>query len=172
MHQLIHDIIVTQYGNNLNALKNILNKAKTHAETNKFDPNKFMDTKLAPDMMNFTKQIQILSDNAKGAVARLAAAEIPSFSDDEKTFDELIERVNKTINFISKFKADDFKNYQDQKVSFFWKPNQYLKGHDYLVSFAIPNFYFHLTTAYSLLRSGGVQIGKGDFLGEVNWKSN
>jgi len=170
MHTLVFDLISTQYIGSLTALKVCLLKAKAHAEANKFDPNKFLDMKLAPDMFGFTKQIQIASDNAKGAVSRLSGKEAPKFEDNEKTFDEVLARLDKTIDYLSQFKADDFKNFQNQKVSFPWYPGKFLSGHDYLVGFALPNFYFHTTTTYNLLRGAGVQIGKGDFLGNLNWQ--
>jgi hypothetical protein len=169
-YELVFEMISKQYVSSLVALKACLLKAKTHAETNKFDSNKFLDMKLAPDMFNFTKQIQMVSDNAKGAVSRLSGKEAPRFEDNEKTFEELLTRIDKTINFISDFKSEDFKDYQNQKVSFPWYPGKYLSGHDYLVGFALPNFYFHTTTAYNLLRGAGVQVGKGDFLGNLNWQ--
>ncbi|PIP93783.1 MAG: hypothetical protein COW00_07820 [Bdellovibrio sp. CG12_big_fil_rev_8_21_14_0_65_39_13] len=169
MENLVHEIIVTSYIRNLKAMKTILAKAKAHADTNKFEVNRFMDMKLAPDMFNFTKQIQIATDNAKGAVARLAAVEAPVFADTESTWEEITSRLDQTIAFISKFKAEDFKNWSEQKITFPWYPGKAINGKDYLTGFAIPNFYFHLTTAYDLLRQNGVQIGKQDFLGEINW---
>ncbi len=170
-HEIVFDIISTQFLSSLRSLKDCLLKAKTHAEVNKFSPDKYLDMKLAPDMFNFTKQVQMVSDNAKGAVSRLSGKEAPRFEDNEKTFEELLARLEKTINYISDFKSDDFKNYQNQKVSFPWYPGKFLQGHDYLVTFALPNFYFHMTTTYSLLRNAGVQVGKGDFLGNLNWQN-
>lgn len=170
MSQLINEIVVHQYIKGLEGLKTIMTKAKVHADEYKFDANKYLDIKLAPDMFNFCKQIQMTTDNAKGAVARLAGVENPVFTDDEKSFEELLARVDKTIAFITKYKEDNFSNYKNQKISFPWYPGAYLNGHDYLVSFAIPNFYFHLTTSYNLLRNAGVNIGKTDYLGNLNWQ--
>jgi hypothetical protein len=170
--QIIFDTIVNGFMRNLHGVKTILNKAQEHAKHHKFDVNTFLDMKLAPDMFNFTRQIQMASDNAKGAAARLSGSEAPKFEDNEKSWEELIARVDKTINYLAQFKSDDFKNYADQKISFPWYPGMHLTGHDYLTSFALPNFYFHVTTAYSILRGNGVQIGKGNFLGEINWKKN
>jgi hypothetical protein len=170
MENLIFDIICTGYVRNLHGLKGCLLKAKKHAEDRKFDPNLYLNSKLAVDMFNFTKQIQFACDNAKGAVARLGGRENPQHEDNEKTFDEIVARVEKTINFISTFKPEDFKNFSHQKATFPWYPGKHLEGKDYLVSFAIPNFYFHLTCAYSILRHSGVNLGKSDFLGELNWK--
>jgi len=167
---VIFDTIVTGFIRNLHGLKTILHKTEEHAKNNKFDVNTFMDVKLAPDMFNFTRQIQMASDNAKGAVARLSGKEAPKFDDNEKNWEELIARVDKTINYLSQFKADDFKNYADHKISFPWYPGMHLTGHDYLTSFAIPNFYFHVTTAYAIARSQGVALGKRDYIPGMNFK--
>lgn len=169
MENLVHEIIANGFVRNLKALKNNLIKARTHAENNKFAPEKYLDMKLAPDMFPLLKQIQIATDTAKGAAARLANAENITFQDNETTWNEVIERVEKTIQFVSKFKAEDFKNWTEQKITFPWYPGKALTGKDYLVGYAIPNVYFHMTTTYSMLRQCGVQIGKGDFLGEVPW---
>lgn len=168
----VYETVVQQFSQNLVALKTILNKAKTHAEYNKFDVNKFLDYKIAPDMFAFCKQVQMVSDNAKGAAARLAGKEIPVFADDEKTMDALIARLDKTMNYLEGLKADDFKNYESQKITFSYYPGKYLEGKTYLQSYAIPNFYFHLTATYAILRNAGVAVGKNDFLGNVAWKNN
>ena len=172
MSDIIHDIIVQQYMVNLRALKGMLAKAKFHADTNKFDVQHFLDIKLAPDMWNFTRQIQTLSDNAKGMVARLAGQEVPSWPDTEKTWEELLARIDKTLDFVSRFKASDFKSYTEKKIRFPWVTGVHLEGKDYLVSYALPNFYFHLTTIYALLRAAGVPVGKADYIGEINWKKD
>lgn len=167
--ELIYSMICEQFTRNLNALSKILIKAKAHAEERKWDGNQWTQMKLAPDMFAFARQVQITSDTAKGAVARLAGKTPPAWADDEKTMEELISRVQKTVEYISTFKAQDFAQYHTHKVSFPWYPGHYLAGHDYLVSHAIPNFYFHLTTTYNLLRLHGVNLGKADFLGETQW---
>ena len=172
MSEFIFGIVVKQYLTNLKALKGILSKARAHAEANKYDPNLLLDLKLAPDMMNFTRQIQILSDTAKGSVARLSGKEIPSFPDTEKTWEEIVSRVDKTIDYVAKFKAEDFKNFADKKATFPWNPGSHLEGNDFFTSFSIPNFYFHFSMAYALLREAGVPLGKGDYLGEINWKKD
>jgi len=171
-HEHVYQIIVQQFSQNLHSLTTLLNKATAHAETLKYDPNKFLDMKLAPDMFTFIKQVQMTTDTAKGAVARLSGKENPVYPDDEKTFPELIARVQKTIHFLESFKKDDFNAYESKTVSFPWYPGKHLEGKTYLHSFVIPNFYFHLTTAYNLLRNAGVAIGKSDFLGNVDWKND
>jgi len=171
MNQLVFDIVSQQFTQTLKSLKGCLLKAKLHAETQKFNPDLYLDTKLAPDMFPLSKQIQMVSDNAKGAVARLSLKDAPKFEDQEKSFDDLIVRLDKTIEYVSSFSAKDFHSFQDAKVTFPWYPGKYLEGHDYLVTFALPNFYFHVTTVYALLRHAGVPVGKGDFLGTLNWKN-
>ncbi len=165
----VSDIISSQFTTNLAALRSILVKAQEHAKERKFDENKYLDMKLAPDMLNFTKQIQIASDSAKFAVSRLSGKTAPAFADEEKTLAELITRVTNTMEYVQGFKKEDFANYKNQTQTFHWNPGMSLSGHDYLTQFAIPNFYFHITTAYALLRSAGVNLGKSDFLGQVNW---
>lgn len=167
--ELIYSMICEQFTRNLNALNNILGKAKLHAEERKWDPNQWTQMRLAPDMFALARQVQITSDTAKGVAARLAGKTPPAWSDDEKSIDELISRVNKTVEYLATFKAQDFGQYSVQKISFPWYPGHFLEGHNYLVSHAIPNFYFHLATTYNLLRLHGVNLGKGDFLGEMQW---
>lgn len=171
MNLQVSDLITSQYINSLNAMIGLIKKAQAHASAQGFDENKFLDIRMAPDMFPFSKQVQIMSDNAKGAVARLSGKENPNFSDDEKTMNELIHRLDKTISFLKEFKENDFLDYGTKKISFPWYPGKELSGHDYLVSFALPNFYFHMTTAYALLRANGVKIGKADYLGQLNWKN-
>lgn len=170
MENFIAELINTQFVRNLNSLKVMMKKAEETAKKNNFEVDKFLDVKLAPNMFNLTKQIQVTTDIAKGVAARLSLGENPSFPDTEKTWPELVARIDKTISYLTKFKAADFTKYQEAKVTFHWNPEHELHGHDYLISFALPNFYFHLTTAYDLLRSNGVPLGKGDYLGEINWK--
>lgn len=171
MQHPVSDFVVNQFSNNLQALRGILLKAQQHAGERKFDENLFLQLRLAPDMFPFVKQIQIACDVSKGAVARLSGKTAPAFADDEKTLVELIARIDKTLGFIREFKSEDFKDYAAKKISFPWYPGKELSGDDYLVSYAIPNFYFHITTAYAMLRQGGVNLGKGDFLGQINWKN-
>lgn len=170
-YQLVHELVSTQFVRSLHALKNLLSKASSHAKANNFDENKFLDLKLAPDMFNLTKQIQIATDNAKGAAARLTGTQIPSYPDTEKTMPELMARIDTTINFLTSFKAQDYAKFEEIKASFPWNPNAHIEGRDYVTSFALPNFYFHVSMAYALLRNAGVNLGKGDFLGEINWRS-
>lgn len=171
MNVEVKELVVDQFSRTLIALRGILKKAQAHAQERKFDENAFLQMRLAPDMFPFVKQIQIVTDTAKGAVGRLSGKEIPSYADTETKLTELIDRVNKTIEYVQSAKSEEFKDYSNKKATFPWRQGVYLQGDDYLVSHALPNFFFHVTTAYSILRSCGVNLGKGDYLGEQNWKS-
>lgn len=144
-----------------------LDKAAAHAEAKKFDPAVYSHARLAADMLPFPRQIQIATDNAKGCVARLAGVEIPKFEDNETTLDELRERVRKTLAFIRSVPQDKFEGADAREVELPRRDREPLrfKGEDYLRHFALPNFYFHATTTYALLRHYGVDLGKTDFLG-------
>jgi hypothetical protein len=149
----------------LKNLSAVIAKAEAHCEARKIDPNAFLASRLYPDMLPFTAQVLIATDNAKGAAARLAGIEIPKFEDNEKTFPELHARIDKTIAFLDTLSEGQFADaatrdvvlqLRDRKLEF--------KGADYLTTWALPNFFFHVTTAYALLRHGGVEIGKRDYM--------
>jgi hypothetical protein len=143
-----------------------LDKAQAHAEARKFDPNNFLGLRLAPDMLPFSRQIQIASDNAKGPIARLAGIEIPKFEDNEASFDDLRARIRKTIEFVKSVPAEKFEGSEDREIVLPLRNRELrFNGENYLKHFAQPNFYFHCTTAYALLRHAGVELGKTDFLG-------
>jgi len=170
MQTNVHENIVVQFTRSLDGLKNILKKAREFAIERKFDENNLLQLRLSPDMFALVKQVQIATDTAKGAVARLSGKSAPVFADNETTLNELLNRIDATIHFIQEFKASDFKDFQNAKISFPWYPGKFIMGEDFLTSHAIPNFYFHLTTTYALLRSNGVNLGKVDFLGSQNWQ--
>jgi hypothetical protein len=158
---------IEQFKKILNALSGILDKAVAHAEHRKFDPNHFLGARLAPDMFGFTRQIQIVCDTAKNSAARLAGVEAPKHEDNEKTIAELKDRIKKCTDYLSSFKAEQFEGAAERQITLGFLPNQYILGKDYLIEFALPNFYFHATTAYNLLRNAGVEIGKMDFLASL-----
>lgn len=152
----------------LHMLKNlaaILDKAEAHATEKGEDPQQFLETRLAPDMHPLTRQIQFASDAAKGGAARLAGMTPPSFPDTETTWAELKGRVAKTIAFVETVGRDQIEGREDETVEL-KLPNGSLTfaGRDFLALFAIPNFLFHVTTTYALLRAAGVPLGKMDFL--------
>ncbi|HTJ64282.1 MAG TPA: DUF1993 domain-containing protein [Alphaproteobacteria bacterium] len=149
----------------LEAMANILGKAEAHAEARKYDQKALIQARLFPDMLPLSAQIQIASDAAKGAAARLAGIDVPSWEDKEATLEQLKERCTKTVAYLAGFKPEQIDGSEEREVILKIGGNPYpFKGQQYLLSFAIPNFYFHVTTAYALLRHNGVEIGKRDFL--------
>jgi hypothetical protein len=171
MQHDIHDIVVNQYTRTLEALRGILLKAQEHAKERKFDENSFLQLRIAPDMFPLVRQVQIACDGAKFACAKLSGKPAPAFADEEKTLEELFQRINKTLEFIQGFKKEDFKAYEAQKITFPWYPGKAIMGNDYIISHSIPNFFFHVSAVYMLIRGAGVNIGKADFLGKQNWIS-
>lgn len=162
----IYDQFVPVFSHMLGALDKVLGKAEADAAARKIDLDVFVNARLAPDMLPLTRQIQILTDQAKGCASRLAGQEPPKWADDEKTFADLHARVAKTIAHLQTFKPEQFEGAEKRAIEIKF-PNATFNftGKDYLLGFVIPNFYFHYTTAYAILRHNGVPIGKGDFLG-------
>ncbi len=150
----------------LKNLSAILDKAAAHTMAKKIDPMVLASDRLAPDMLPFPKQIFIACDIAKFAVARLAGVEAPKFADDEKTFDEFKTRIQKTIDFLDTVKPQQIDGTEDKEITFpvGGKPMTF-KGLPYLLNFVMPNVYFHITTAYAILRHNGVELGKMDYIG-------
>lgn len=164
----IYEISVPVYIKNLENFSNILKKTQTHLKNKKIDEQVLVNARLFADMLPLSKQIQIACDFAKASCARLASVEIPSFPDNEKTFDEFLERIEKTIKFLKTFKAEDFASSAEKKISYSAHGMDFnFIGRDYLLNFALPNFYFHFVTAYSILRNQGVELGKADFIGKI-----
>lgn len=163
----IYDVTVPPYVRALGALGAVLEKARVHAENEKIDPNTLLGMRLYPDMLPLSKQIQIAADNAKGAAARLAQLEAPKFEDNETTFAQFRERIEKTVAFLKGLSARQFEGAAERPVTmkFPQRTFEFKSGLEYLTTFATPNVYFHCTTAYDILRHAGVKIGKGDFLG-------
>ena len=150
----------------LGAILQWLDKAEAHATARKFDTANYLQLRLAPDMLPLVAQVRIAGDTAKGCVARLAGVEPPKFEDNEATFAELRERVKKTIDYLRSVPADSFAGSEGRDIVLpartrdAWR----FKGDFYLSHWALPNFFFHVTTTYALLRHAGVDIGKMDFL--------
>jgi len=162
----MHSASVPVFARMLNNLLQWLDKAEAHAAAKKFDPNVLLTARLAPDMLPFTKQIQIASDAAKFCIARLAGVEAPKFDDTETTLAELRERVKKTIDYVQSVPAAQIDGSDDRDIVVPRRDGSItLKGEVYLKHFAMPNFFFHVTTTYALLRHNGVDLGKSDFLG-------
>ncbi len=152
----------------LTNLAGILEKAQAHAESKKIKPEVLLNARLFPDMFALTRQVQIASDFAKGTVARLAGIEPPAYADTESSFAELIARVQKTVDFLKTLKADQVDGSENRDIVLKMHTGELkFKGEVYLTQFSLPNFYFHATTAYAILRHNGIEIGKMDFMGEI-----
>jgi uncharacterized protein len=152
----------------LNALSALLDKAEAYAKAKSIDPTVLLNVRLFPDMFTFTRQVQSACDQAKNGAARLAGIDPPSYEDSEKTIAELKARIAKTVAFVKTLDAKKIDESADREITLPLGPNKgHMKGVDYLNHFAVPNFYFHVTTAYNILRHCGVEIGKRDFLGAL-----
>ena len=157
---------VPRFVNILGNLSNILDKAQAHVDAKKIDGTTLTNYRLFPDMLPMTTQVQIACDAAKGVVGRLAGVEMPVFDDKETTLAELKARVDKTIAFIQSVPAEKIDGSEDKDIVIVRRDKETsYKGMQFLLGHAIPNFYFHVTTAYNILRHNGVEIGKRDFLG-------
>jgi len=162
---MMYDASVPIFVHFLTGLGSILHKAEAYVQSKKIDPDALLKVRLFPDMYTFTRQIQLACDFGKGAGARLAGVPVPSFPDEEKTFEELHARIRKTTDFLKSLKKDQFADAADRTVTLkVGGQEMSFKGSDYLNTFVLPNFYFHLTTAYALLRHNGVELGKLDFM--------
>ena len=156
------------FAQGLRALLGILGKAQAHAEARGIDPAALLQARLYPDMLPFNRQIHLCTDFAKGPVARLAGQEPTSFPDVETSFADLIARVQNTLAIVEGFSADQIDGSEDKDITLIRRgESTVVKGRAYLLEQAMPNFYFHLTTAFAILRHNGVEIGKKDFLGLV-----
>ncbi len=162
----MYQITIPVFTRALNNLSAILNKAAAHAEAKKIEPSVFINDRLAPDMFPLGRQIQIATDAVKGCAARLAGVDIPSFPDTEASFPELQERIAKTVAFLNGITEAQLEGSDSKTVTLKLRGNDVeLKGLPYLNGFALPNLYFHITTAYAILRHNGVELGKMDYLG-------
>ncbi|MCX7265264.1 MAG: DUF1993 domain-containing protein [Betaproteobacteria bacterium] len=159
---------VPRFVNALKNLSHILEKAQAHAEAKKIDPLILASSRLYPDMLPLTKQVQIASDTCKGLVSRLAGVDIPSYEDTEKTLVDLQARVTKTMAYVESFTPAQIDGTEDKDIVVKrGEKETHYKGMQFLLGHAIPNVYFHITTTYNILRHNGVEIGKSDYLGKV-----
>lgn len=150
----------------LTALSAILDRASAHAQSHGTNPAEFITARLAPDMFPLSRQVQIATDHAKGAAARLSGREVPKFEDTETTFDELKARIAKVMDFVNSIEVSEIDGSEEREIIVPLRTRTLnLTGQRYLFHFALPNFYFHVTTAYDILRHKGVPLGKSDFMG-------
>ncbi|MDO9268336.1 MAG: DUF1993 family protein [Methylobacter sp.] len=163
MYQASIPVFVRMLGN----LSAILDKAAAHAEAKKIDPAIFVNARLAPDMYPLSRQVQIATDIVKGCAARLAGIEVPRYEDNEATFAELQARIAKTKEFLQSVSASQIDGSEDRQITLkFGSRELGFLGQAYLLDFVLPNFHFHLTTTYAILRHNGVEIGKKDYTGD------
>jgi hypothetical protein len=149
-------------------LQVILGKAEAHAAEKQIDPSVLLSARLAPDMLPLVRQVYIVSDTAKGCAARLAGVEAPKYDDVEQTFDELDARLQKTIDYLKEFNAQQIDGSEERPIQLKMRSGPIdFTGLSYLLGFVLPNFYFHVTTAYDILRHNGVELGKLDYLGGI-----
>jgi hypothetical protein len=164
-------LVIRQFMRSLKNLDSVMAKAEQYADARKFDVNNYLSLRLFPDMLPFTLQVRIACDTAKAAAANLAGKEAPKHEDTETTFAELRGRIAKCVSYLETLSAKDFERTKaDAPIKMPDRPNRPGKTHraeEYLLGRQIPNFYFHVTTAYGLLRHGGVEVGKNDYLGEL-----
>jgi hypothetical protein len=164
----MYDFSIPVLTRGLTNLSAVLDKAAAHAAAKKFDPAVLAQSRLYPDMYPLVRQVQIACDTAKGAAARLAGIEVPKHEDNEATLAELKARIAKTVDFLKSVHRDRLKDAESRDIEIKFPSGSWkFTGIAYLADFVLPNFYFHVSMVYALLRKSGVEIGKGDFLGEL-----
>ena len=167
---MLYDITVPQFIKMLKNLNRILDIAAQFAESKKIDTEVLLNSRLAPDQFNLIRQVQIACDTAKLGVSRLTAKEAPVHEDKEKTLPEVKARIDDVIKYLTTFKPEDFNGALERKISQPRWEGKYLTGAEFVTQHVLPNIYFHITTAYSILRHNGVEIGKKNYLGEMPYK--
>lgn len=170
---MFYELTVVQFSKMLNNLNSFLDKGAAYAEAKKFDVSVLLNSRLAPDQFNLIRQVQIACDTAKLGVARLTGTmdSVPSHPDTETTLAELKDRIQSTLDYLAGFTPADFSNAAEERISQPRWEGKYLTGFEFAVEYAIPNIYFHVTTAYAILRHNGVDLGKKDYLGAMPFKT-
>ncbi|MBA2542632.1 MAG: DUF1993 domain-containing protein [Deltaproteobacteria bacterium] len=167
----LYDATVPIFTKHLRAIDKWLDKAVALADQKKFDPEVLLNARLAPDQYPFLRQIQSACDQAKWACAKMCGKEGPAHPDNEKTVADLRARLKTVVEYLATFKPEDFTGAEERPVRHGYFPEgKHVRGGDYLDHLALPNFHFHLTTAYAILRHNGVELGKFDYLSEVPFK--
>jgi hypothetical protein len=161
-----YDLMNSIFSSMLPNLNGILSRAEADAEARNIDPQVLLQARLAPDMVDFTRQVQVVTDQVKGGMSRLAGVDTPSWEDNEASFAELRERVDKAVAYMKTFEPAQFEGAETRDIELKFPGATFrFTGSDYLLNFVLPNFYFHMTAAYAILRHNGVPLGKRDFLG-------
>lgn len=168
---MIYEMTVPQFTKMLKNLDTILEKAIPFAEAKKIEMDVLLNARLAPDQFNFIRQVQIACDTAKLGVAKLTGKDAPVHDDKETTLPQLRTRISETVAFLSTFTEKDFSGAVERKINNPRWGDKYLLGHEFVTQHVIPNIYFHITTAYAILRHNGVEIGKKDYLGAMPYHS-
>ncbi len=168
---MVYELLVPQYIRVLKNLSSMMVKAAGYADSKKFEIDVLAQARLAPDQFAFYRQVQIACDTAKLSASRLSGKDAPVHDDKETSWPQLKKRIEEVIVYLESFKAKDFEGAEARKITQPRWEGKWLTGYEYTVNHAIPNFYFHITTAYSILRHNGVDIGKKDFLGELPYKN-
>lgn len=162
----MYSITVPCFIRMLGNLSAFLKKGEEYAKGTGIDEAEFLGKSLAPEMFNLTRQVQTVSDVAKGCAARLAGKEIPSYEDNEKTFVELYARIDKTVEYLESFTPEHIDGTEENNINIKLPDRELnLPGQSFVLNFATPNFYFHTTMAYAILRNAGVDVGKMDYIG-------
>jgi hypothetical protein len=167
---MIYDLTVPQFIKTLKNLDSMLDKAAGFADSKKVEMEVLLNSRLAPDQFPLTRQIQIVCDTAKLGASRLTGKDAPVHEDKEKTLAEVKARIQSVVSYLETFKPEDYKNAANVSVTQPRWEGKSLSGQDYAIHHVIPNFYFHVTTAYSILRHNGVDLGKKDFLGTLPYR--
>lgn len=167
MSQSLYDFSVPVFVKGLTNLKAQLVKAQAFCIEKKIEESTLLGSRLILDMLPLVKQVQVASDNAKGTVARLIGVEPPKMDDTEQSIAELITRIDKTLEFLSTIKPEQFTDSSERQVKLPYFPEKHFIGKEFLPEYGLPNFFFHLVTAYALLRQAGLDIGKADFAGQL-----
>lgn len=167
MHTTLYSVTVPVFITKLTALKGVLQKGEAHATAQGSDPAAYLTKQLAPDMFPLARQVQLACDTARLMSYRLTATEAPAVPDTETTFAELYARVDMTIEALKSVSEDTLNAAEEATVVVKWFPGAHFTGFGYVTRYVIPNFYFHVTTAYAILRAQGVEIGKADYLGNL-----
>lgn len=161
----MHNACVPALMRVLDSAEAILTKAKVHLEAKKASEDALLNARLIVDMFPFVRQIQIVTDNVKGAVARLGGVDVPTFADTETSIDDLLERISKVRDFVKTVPDEGFEGSEQKDIVLKFGPREFpFNGHSYLTGFVLPNTYFHLSMAYAIARTNGVELSKSDFL--------
>lgn len=167
LYSLLKPVLVKQ----LNALDGVLSKAEAYAKEKNIAEADLLQERLASDMFPLVKQVQVACDNAKGAMARLSGSEAPKHEDTEQSFAELRARIAKTVEFVNSVSEESFVGAEERQITLPYFPGLYMTGLDYAREYVLPNFFFHVTTAYAILRKHGAAIGKADYMGGLPLKN-